>query len=541
MRTSKPFSPFEGDIMIVDDTEANVELLTDILRNAGYRVRTAGDGKLALRSVRAKPPALILLDIKMPGMDGYEVCRSLKEDEKTLSIPVIFISVLEEEREKVKAFQVGGVDYITKPFQPEEVLARINTHLTLWSIQQNLELRNAELEAKNLALAEEMARREWAEQERAAEAERLRVTLHSIGDGVITTDTDGLVERLNPVAEALTGWRQEEARGKPLEEVFRIFNEGTRQPVEDPVSKVLSEGLVVGIANHTVLVARDGKDVPIADSAAPIRDEDGTIAGVVLVFRDKSEERAAQRLLIKEKEKAQQYLDVAGVMLLALDTNGHVTLANRKGCEILGYPEGYVLGKDWFEGFLPDKVRDEAKGVFSRIISGHLETDEYVENVVLTSSGETRLIAWRNSILRDQDGSISGLLSSGEDITERKALEEALRESEERYRTFFDTSRDGVFMTRMDGQFIDFNDVALEVMGYGPDDRDELLKTNVANVYANPEEREAHAALVANQGYSKEYPAGTPEKGRNSYSYPYYDGCTKGFIRNNHRIPGYCP
>ncbi len=167
----------------------------------------------------------------------------------------------------------------------------------------------------------------------------------------------------------------------------------------------------MGLANHTVLVARDGKDVPIADSAAPIRDEDGTIAGVVLVFRDKSEERAAQRLLIKEKEKAQQYLDVAGVMLLALDTNGHVTLANRKGCEVLGYPEGDVLGKDWFETFLPDKVRDEVKGVFSRIISGHLETDEYVESIVLASSGEARLIAWHNSILRDQDGPIIGTLS----------------------------------------------------------------------------------------------------------------------------------
>ena len=254
-----------------------------------------------------------------------------------------------------------------------------------------------------------------------------RITLMSVGDGIISTDVDGRVEILNPVAEALTGWRQEEARGKPLEEVFRIFDEETRQPVKNPVSKVLKEGLVVGLANHTVILAREGTERPIADSAAPIRDEHGKMIGVVLVFRDQSEQRAAQRLLTQEKEKAQQYLDVVGVMLIALDTSGHVTMVNRKGCEILGYQEGDILGKDWFEHFLPDKVRDEVNGAFSRIISGHLEMDEYLESVVLTNSGEARLIAWHNSILRDQDGSIIGILSSGEDITDQTAMEEALR------------------------------------------------------------------------------------------------------------------
>jgi len=297
-----------------------------------------------------------------------------------------------------------------------------------------------------------------------------RITLMSVGDGIISTDAEGRVEILNPVAEALTGWRQEEARGKPLELVFRIFNEETRQPVKNPVSKALNEGLVVGLANHTALVAQDGTERPIADSAAPIRDEHGKMIGVVFVFRDQSEQRAAQRLLTQEKEQAQQYLDVVGVMLIALDTSGRVTLVNKKGCEILGYEEGDVLGKDWVEHFLPDKVRHEVKGYFSGIISGYLEMDEYLESVVLANSGEARLIAWHNSILRDHGGSIIGILSSGEDITDRKKTQLALRESEKQYRLLMENLHAGVVVHALDTNILFCNNAAPQLLGLSHDE-----------------------------------------------------------------------
>lgn len=121
-----------------------------------------------------------------------------------------------------------------------------------------------------------------------------RTTLQSIGDAVITTDRDGKVDFLNPVAESLTGWNVMEARGKLLEDVFRIINEDTREEVENPVKKVLREGLVVGLANHTLLVSKDGQETPIADSGAPIKNEKGETTGVVLVFRDQAEERLVQ-------------------------------------------------------------------------------------------------------------------------------------------------------------------------------------------------------------------------------------------------------
>ena len=134
-----------SDILIVDDTKANLQLLSGILSAADYKVRPASDGELALRSVKAKLPDLILLDIMMPGMDGFEVCRQLKADEKTCSIPVIFISVLEDERSKTKGFQAGAVDYINKPFYEEEVLARVKTHLFINQLQLNLKSQNAQL------------------------------------------------------------------------------------------------------------------------------------------------------------------------------------------------------------------------------------------------------------------------------------------------------------------------------------------------------------------------------------------------------------
>ena len=137
---NKPTSAPE-EILVVDDTPANLRLLSDLLTQHGYRVRPAADGALALKSVAAKTPDLILLDVNMPGMDGYEVCRRLKADEKSSRIPVIFISAFGDTRQKVIGFEAGGIDYITKPFQAEEVLARVRTHLRLRQAEEAL--RNA--------------------------------------------------------------------------------------------------------------------------------------------------------------------------------------------------------------------------------------------------------------------------------------------------------------------------------------------------------------------------------------------------------------
>ncbi|MDD1622455.1 MAG: response regulator [Methylococcaceae bacterium] len=129
----------QGNIVIVDDQPNNLRVLSGILQQAGYKVRPALDGDVALKSIKSSPPDLVLLDIRMPEMDGYEVCRRLKADEQTRDIPVIFISALQDMEDKLSAFRAGGVDYLSKPFQMEEVLARVKAHLKLYRLQRDLQ------------------------------------------------------------------------------------------------------------------------------------------------------------------------------------------------------------------------------------------------------------------------------------------------------------------------------------------------------------------------------------------------------------------
>ena len=147
----------KGDILIVDDKPDNLRLLSTMLTERGYKVRKAINGQLALMGVRADLPDLILLDITMPGMSGYDVCQQLKADPRTNAIPVIFISALNEERSRVQAFASGGVDYVTKPFQWEEVIARVETQMKICRLQR-------QLQKQQLLLQEETALRQQMEQ-----------------------------------------------------------------------------------------------------------------------------------------------------------------------------------------------------------------------------------------------------------------------------------------------------------------------------------------------------------------------------------------
>ena len=289
-RVSDTATNYRGNILIVDDLPGNLRLLGRTLKTYGYQVRCATTGAMAIRAAQSPWTELILLDIKLPDIDGYEVCKQLKSDEQTTGIPIIFLSALNETFNKVQGLAVGGVDYIAKPFQVEEVLARVETHLTIRRLQQSLQ-------EQNLRLLREIEERQRLEESLFAEKELAQVTLQSIGDAVITTNAQGNVRYFNPIAEQLTGWKADEAQGLPLSTVFVIVHEVTRKPVENPIAKALLEKRIVGLANHTILIARDRTEYAIEDSAAPIRDRQGQIIGAVIVFRDVTESRNLARQL----------------------------------------------------------------------------------------------------------------------------------------------------------------------------------------------------------------------------------------------------
>jgi len=172
-------------------------------------------------------------------------------------------------------------------------------------LEARVQERTAELSTSNTALQAEVTAREQAERALQHERDLLEVTLVSIGEAVIATDATAALTFLNPVAETLTGWPAREALGRNIAEIFHVIDEQTRQVVENPVEKALREGKGVGVANHTVLVARDDRETPVADSGAPIRDKSGQVQGAVMVFRDITESKHAEAALIQAKEVAE--------------------------------------------------------------------------------------------------------------------------------------------------------------------------------------------------------------------------------------------
>lgn len=607
-------------ILIVDDSAANLALLTDILSSAGYLVCQADSGALALQHVNTSLPALILIALPAPATGGYELCRSLKANPETAAIPVILISSVDDEQSKVNDLEAGAVDLISLPFRAEEVLARVSIQLRMSLLQQDLTAKNEKLEDEmarriraeravesrlmaltqvlddssaidfgelfnvpelqllqdqfsdafgvasiitrpdgtpvtqpsnfsrlcghiirctskgklncmhsdaligrhhpegpvvqpclsgglwdagasitlggrhvaswligqvrsevqeegkmeayareigadeadfmqafreipsmaqeqfqkiakvlftmagqlsamayqNAQQARMISERMKAEKALNESEERFRTTLYSIGDGVITTDTKGRLSLMNQVAEQLTGWSHADAAGKALEEVFPIINEATRAEVEIPIRKVLREGTIVGLANHTLLLAKDGTERPIADSGAPIRNEQGEIVGVVLVFRDQTEERKAENLLRESEERFRSIIESSpiGKYIYQLQEEDQLIFmgANPSADRIIGIDHHPLKGKTIQEAF-PNLVQTGVPEVYTRIAKGEMGTQsfemEYAQNQI---NG-----VFQVTVFRIENNSIA---VNFVDISDRKKTESALQESE---------------------------------------------------------------------------------------------------------------
>ncbi|MCS6828260.1 MAG: PAS domain-containing protein, partial [Caldilinea sp.] len=247
---------------------------------------------------------------------------------------------------------------------------------------------------------------------------RYRITLQSIGDAVIATDARGRVTLLNPVAEALIGWSNEEAQNRPLEEVFQIVNEETLQPAENPVARVLREGRVMGLANHTVLIDRYGRRRPIADAAAPIRDEGGAIQGVVLVFRDQSAERAAQRALAENEARLRGLISAIPDLIFRLDRNYRFLDCWVNDENNLLLPREQFLGKTTFEVLPWEVAEGGARALDLALETGTMQIYEYS---LATPDG----VGWYEQRLTPI--SADEVIAITRDVTERKRREQITR------------------------------------------------------------------------------------------------------------------
>jgi len=266
--------------------------------------------------------------------------------------------------------------------------------------------------------------RQKAEQELAAERERLRITLASIGDAVISTDVEGRVTYLNEVAEALTGWIRAEAMGRPLPDVFRIVDEQTRRPAENPALRALKEGVVVGLANHTVLIARDGTERPVDDSASPMLDESGVPVGAVLVFRDVSEHRRAEEAQARLAAIVESSQDA----IISKTLNGVIRTWNTGAERLFKYSAEEAVGRS-ITLIIPPERLDEEKEILARLAGG--ERIEHYETVRMDRNGRRIDLSLTVSPIRDAEGRVIGASKIARDVTERKQGEEALRQAVE--------------------------------------------------------------------------------------------------------------
>ena len=251
--------------------------------------------------------------------------------------------------------------------------------------------------------------------------EKLAVTLNSIGDAVIATDAQGRVTLLNPLAEQLTGWTQAAANGRPVIDIFHIINQETRLPSAVPVLHTLAHGTIQGIANHTLLIARDGSERAIADSCAPIRDRDGQVIGAVLVFRDVTGEYATQKALQDQQFYTRSLIESNIDALMTTDPSGIITDVNQQMEVLTGCQRDELIGSP-FKNYFTDPQQAEA--AIQRVL-----TEDKVSDYELTARHKhdrETAVSCNATTFHDRDGKLQGVFAAARDVTERKRLDQVL-------------------------------------------------------------------------------------------------------------------
>lgn len=332
-------------------------------------------------------------------------------------------SLLLQRRADTVALQARGVAYSARPgASASEILLRLSA---------------GKGQAPALESAGDSARivpARWREIENSLrrQSQILEVTLASIGEAVIVTDIHGRLNFVNAVAEALTGWTTESAKGLDLTRIFRMINEHSREPVEDLVSKVLRTGVIHGVANHTLLIRRDGGEIPIESSAAPIRTPTGGLFGVVLVFKDVSARRRAEH----ERGWLAAIVESSNDAIVSKSLDGQITSWNPAAERLFGYTAEQAIGNSIML-IIPPDLRNEEQELLARLRAG--ERIEHFETVRVARDGRHLEVSLTVSPIKDQSGDIIGASKIARDISERKQAERLAREADRRKDEFLAT------------------------------------------------------------------------------------------------------
>ncbi|MBP7529351.1 MAG: response regulator [Syntrophorhabdaceae bacterium] len=379
-------------ILVVEDEAIEALDIERRLTASGYTViDSVSTGEEAVRRVEETGPDLVLMDISLHGeMDGVSAAGMIRTQ---FDIPVVYLTAYADEPTLQRAKLTEPHGYIVKPFKERELYIAIDMALYKHKLERKLK-----------------ENEKW-----------LATTLRSIGDAVIATDNAGQITFMNGVAEDLLGWKLEEVLNRKLTEVFTIVNRDTRLPVENPVTRVLREGFVVGLANHTVLIARNGSEIPIDDSAAPIKDDNRAITGVILVFRDVTERQEAEENVLREKTFSEMAINSLPGIFYLFEQNGTIRRWNSNFEQVTGYSPDEITRMTLMDFFSPEEQGSIAQAVNEVFSDGKAIFEENL----LCKDGRTvphHFMGFRMIV----DG-VPYLVGSGTDVTGHRAMENELR------------------------------------------------------------------------------------------------------------------
>jgi len=459
-----------GDILIVEDNRPDLKFMSKTLTNAGYHVRAASDGELALRSAKARLPDLILMDFKLPGMNGVEICRHFKSNPETKDIPVIFISALGETNLKVKALEAGGSDYVTKPIEPSEVLARINTHLELYRMQKKLVHQSEQLIAEN--------NRRKKVQERLQESEeRFRLSFENANDGVCLAEKDGRVIKVNNRMCDIFGYRKKDLENMKVSD---ITHPGDKDISPNFIKKSLG-GEIESSVFEKRYIHKKGHIIWARVSSSIIKNKKGSSLYFISHVQDITPRKQAEEELHKYKEHLEELVKERTIELenrekryrdlfessfdgiAESSLNGDLLTCNSAYSGMTGYSRD-ELKKLKYQDLTPLKWAEvDKKHVQQALDQGF--SDLY-EKERIHKNGTVIPISIRIWVRKDKQGKPLSLWGIVRDISKRKHAENLLVESEKRFRGIISNAEAGYFFIDTDGLFKEVNQAWLKMHKY---------------------------------------------------------------------------
>lgn len=427
-------------IMVVEDEGIIAQDIKNCLEGLGYIVPdVVFTGKEAIQRAEELHPDLVLMDIVLKGdIDGIETAAEIR---KKYNIPIVYLTAYEDDRTLKRAKMTEPLGYILKPF--EERYLRSSIEMALYKHQMETKLKENE---------------RW-----------LSAILQSVGDAVIVTDEFGFIKFMNPVAENLIGWKLNDVVGKRIYELLKLFDENDKEPIQNPVETVIKENVLIGRSNHTVLIARDGREISIDYSASPLRDDKGRLTGAVLILQDITDRKISETALKESETRFRNLFDYATDAIFVQALNGRIISVNNQAALMLGYPKDELLNMKFSE-LINENIIDSTFMIYSNLKEkGNYQFETQYkrkDNTFVDVEISMRLIK-----LLDEE--VVQLFVR--DITERKLAQEKI----DMLASSVKSITECVSITDLEGKFIFVNDAFEKTYGYS---REDILGKSISTI-----------------------------------------------------------